>query len=44
MSKGKLTDTYLRKLGAIIGDNVKTGVNTMILPGRTLDTNQTTNP
>jgi len=32
--KGKLIDTKLMKLGAIIADNVKTGVNTVIYPGR----------
>ena len=32
--KGKLIDTKLKKLGAIIADGVKTGVNTSIYPGR----------
>lgn len=32
--KGKLIDTKLKKLGAIIADNVKTGVNTVVYPGR----------
>ncbi len=32
--KGKKIDTGLRKLGAFIGDNVKTGINTSIYPGR----------
>lgn len=31
--KGKRTDTGLRKLGAIIGDDVETGVNVSIYPG-----------
>ena len=44
MSKGKLTDTGRRKLGAIIGDNVHTGINTLIYPGRTLETNVSTLP
>jgi len=34
--KGVLIDTGRRKLGAIIGDNVKTGIGTMIYPGRKL--------
>lgn len=32
--KGKLYDTKLEKLGAIIADGVKTGVNTTVYPGR----------
>lgn len=32
--KGKLFDTRLKKMGAIIADGVKTGVNTSIYPGR----------
>ena len=32
--KGKLFDTKLEKLGAIVGDGVKTGINTAVLPGR----------
>lgn len=44
ISKWKLIDSGRRKFGAIIGDGVKMGVNTMIYPGRTLDTNQTTLP
>lgn len=31
---GKKIDTGLRKLGAFIGDNVRTGINTTIYPGR----------
>jgi len=34
MVKGKKIDTGLRKLGAFIGDNVRTGINTTIYPGR----------
>ena len=34
MVKGKLVDTKMKKLGAIIADRVKTGVNTSIFPGR----------
>jgi bifunctional UDP-N-acetylglucosamine pyrophosphorylase/glucosamine-1-phosphate N-acetyltransferase len=36
MVKGVLVDTGRRKLGAIIGDNVKTGSGTIIYPGRKL--------
>ena len=36
MVKGVLVDTGRRKLGAIIGDNVHTGINTSIYPGRKL--------
>ncbi len=32
--KGKLYDTKLKKLGAIIADGVKTGANTTVYPGR----------
>lgn len=32
--KGELYDTKLKKLGVIIGDGVKTGVNTSVYPGR----------
>jgi UDP-N-acetylglucosamine diphosphorylase/glucosamine-1-phosphate N-acetyltransferase len=31
--KEKLVDTGRRKLGAIIGDNVKTGINAVLMPG-----------
>lgn len=34
MVKGELIDTGRRKLGTIIGDNVKLGINTTIYPGR----------
>lgn len=34
--KGQLVDTGRRKLGAIIGDHVHTGINTSIYPGRKL--------
>ncbi len=44
MIKDKLTDTGRRKLGAIIGDNVHTGINTLIYPGRIIQTNWTTLP
>lgn len=34
MVKGKLFDTGMKKLGTIIGDGAKTGVKTMVYPGR----------
>jgi len=34
--KGALVDTGRRKLGAIVGDDVHTGINTSIYPGRKL--------
>lgn len=33
MVKDKLLDTGRRKLGAILGDNVKTGINALFMPG-----------
>jgi UDP-N-acetylglucosamine diphosphorylase/glucosamine-1-phosphate N-acetyltransferase len=39
---GELVDTGRRKLGAVIGDNVKTGINTSIYPGRKIGSNSTT--
>lgn len=44
LNKWKLVDSGRRKLWAIIADNVHTGINTLIYPGRTLDTNSTTLP
>ena len=44
MVKGKLVDSKRRKLGAIIGDNVKLGIGTLIYPGRKISSNQTTLP
>ncbi len=41
---GKKIDTHRRKLGAFIGDNVKTGISTLIYPGRKLWPNTTTLP
>jgi UDP-N-acetylglucosamine diphosphorylase/glucosamine-1-phosphate N-acetyltransferase len=31
--KGEIVDTGRRKLGAILGDNVKTGINALLMPG-----------
>ena len=42
--KGELIDTGRRKLGTIIGDNVHTGINTSIYPGRKIWPNKTTLP
>ncbi len=42
--KGELEDTGRRKFGAVIGDGVKTGVNTSILPGRKLGPYSATAP
>lgn len=42
--KEKLIDTWRHKLGGIIGDNVHTGINTLIYPGRIISTNGTTLP
>ncbi len=36
--KGKPVDSGRRKLGAIIGDDVKTGINTSVYPGSMLET------
>lgn len=44
MVKGTLIDTGRRKMGAIIGDNVKTSVGTLIMPGRKVWTNCRTLP
>jgi len=44
MVGGKLIDTKMKKLGTIMGDNVKTGINTIIYPGRKIGANKTTLP
>jgi acetyltransferase-like isoleucine patch superfamily enzyme len=31
--KDKMVDTDRRKLGAVLGDNVKTGINALFMPG-----------
>ncbi|MFH1053412.1 MAG: bifunctional sugar-1-phosphate nucleotidylyltransferase/acetyltransferase [Candidatus Woesearchaeota archaeon] len=41
---GKKVDTGRRKLGAFIGDNVKTGIGTLIYPGRKIWPGKTTMP
>jgi bifunctional UDP-N-acetylglucosamine pyrophosphorylase/glucosamine-1-phosphate N-acetyltransferase len=42
--KDELVDTKRIKMGAVIGDNVKTGINTIIYPGRKIWNNKTTLP
>lgn len=44
MVKGEMIDSGRRKLGAIVGDNVHTGINTCIYPGRKLWPNTMTYP
>ena len=44
MVDGQLIDTGRRKLGAIVGDGVHTGIHTSIYPGRKLWPNTTTRP
>ncbi len=44
MSKWELIDSWKNKLGAIVWDNVKTWINTLVYPGRVLDTNSYTLP
>ena len=44
MVNGVLIDTGRRKLGAIVGDRVHTGINTSIYPGRKLWPGTTTRP
>ncbi len=43
-AKGDLVDSGRRKFGTIIGDNVHTGINTMIYPGRKIWPGKTTVP
>jgi UDP-N-acetylglucosamine diphosphorylase / glucose-1-phosphate thymidylyltransferase / UDP-N-acetylgalactosamine diphosphorylase / glucosamine-1-phosphate N-acetyltransferase / galactosamine-1-phosphate N-acetyltransferase len=42
--KGQMVTTGRRKFGAVIGDNVRLGVGTIIYPGRKIWPNQTTKP
>lgn len=42
--KGKMVDTGRYKFGAIIGDNVKLGIKTIVYPGRKIWPNCTTDP
>jgi len=44
MVKGELIDTGRKKFGAVIGDNVRTGIGTVICPGRKIWPEKTTYP
>ena len=44
MVKGKLIDSGRRKLGAIVGDNVHTGIHNSVYPGRKIWNDKTTLP
>ncbi|MDD3793409.1 MAG: sugar phosphate nucleotidyltransferase [Candidatus Gracilibacteria bacterium] len=44
MIKGELIDSGLRKLGIIIGDNVKTGIKSYSMPGRIIENDGFTLP
>ncbi len=44
MIKWELIDSWRRKLGGIIGDDSKLGIDTKIYPGRIIETNGTTVP
>jgi bifunctional N-acetylglucosamine-1-phosphate-uridyltransferase/glucosamine-1-phosphate-acetyltransferase GlmU-like protein len=44
MVNGTLVDTGRRKLGTIVGDNVHTGINTSIYPGRKIFAGKSTAP
>jgi UDP-N-acetylglucosamine diphosphorylase / glucose-1-phosphate thymidylyltransferase / UDP-N-acetylgalactosamine diphosphorylase / glucosamine-1-phosphate N-acetyltransferase / galactosamine-1-phosphate N-acetyltransferase len=39
MVRDRLVDSGRRKLGAILGDNVKTGINALLMPGVKVGTN-----
>jgi bifunctional UDP-N-acetylglucosamine pyrophosphorylase/glucosamine-1-phosphate N-acetyltransferase len=41
---GKLVDTKRKKFGAVVGDNVKTGLDVKINPGRVIDSNTSIMP
>ena len=42
--KGKFVDTKKRKFGAVVGDNVKFGIGTLIYPGRKISSYKRTLP
>jgi len=44
MIKGKPVDSGLRKLGCVMGDDVKTGINASIMPGATIGPGSYINP
>ena len=44
MVKDKVVDSGRKKLGAILGDNVKTGINALLMPGVKVGTNSWVGP
>jgi bifunctional UDP-N-acetylglucosamine pyrophosphorylase/glucosamine-1-phosphate N-acetyltransferase len=44
MIKGKVVDSGRKKLGAILGDNVKTGINALLMPGVKVGANSWVGP
>jgi bifunctional UDP-N-acetylglucosamine pyrophosphorylase/glucosamine-1-phosphate N-acetyltransferase len=42
--KGKLVDTQRKKFGAVLGNNVKTGINVSIMPGVLIGSNSVIGP
>jgi UDP-N-acetylglucosamine diphosphorylase/glucosamine-1-phosphate N-acetyltransferase len=44
MIKDKVVDSGRKKLGAILGDNVKTGINALLMPGVKVGTNSWVGP
>jgi bifunctional UDP-N-acetylglucosamine pyrophosphorylase/glucosamine-1-phosphate N-acetyltransferase len=42
--KGKIVDTGRRKLGVVVGDNVKTGIRSSFMPGVKVGTNAIVGP
>jgi len=44
MVKDKLVDTERKKLGAVLGDNVKTGINALLMPGVKVGSNSWVGP
>jgi bifunctional UDP-N-acetylglucosamine pyrophosphorylase/glucosamine-1-phosphate N-acetyltransferase len=42
--KGTLRDSGRRKFGCLMGDNVKTGINVSIMPGRSIYPNAVIEP
>jgi bifunctional UDP-N-acetylglucosamine pyrophosphorylase/glucosamine-1-phosphate N-acetyltransferase len=44
MVKDKIVDSERRKLGTVLGDNVKTGINALLMPGVKVGTNSWVGP
>jgi UDP-N-acetylglucosamine diphosphorylase/glucosamine-1-phosphate N-acetyltransferase len=44
MVKDKVVNTERKKLGAVLGDNVKTGINSLLMPGVKVGTNSWVGP